>query len=127
MDYLEGAVIGTRVEIGEEAKIGRCTWISRLAVIGNKSQIGDGVVIGRGVRIPHDEKYLSTPLHIQGSQHLICVKHETIQIGCLDYPLEYWLDYGRVIGEREGYSPAEIEEYAEHLSYIQSLTERNII
>jgi len=59
---------------------------------------------------------LGAALQLGGSRHWITVlSREDIRIGCHRNPLAKWL----AIGTAEGYTPAEVAEYSEHLRHVE--------
>jgi hypothetical protein len=58
------------------------------------------------------------PLQLSGSQHWIIVRTPGFMtIGCLHHPLTWWEEHYAAVGRREGYSAAEVAEYARHIQY----------
>ncbi len=57
------------------------------------------------------------PLQIFGTRYPIIVRTPGIvQIGCLAHPLAWWRSHeARAVAAKEGYTPAQIAEYADHL------------
>ena len=59
---------------------------------------------------------------ISGSRvAIITASPDRVFIGCLGGTLAEWLDQCTVIGERQGYTEAEIAEYKAHLEHIAKL------
>jgi hypothetical protein len=57
-----------------------------------------------------------SPLHIQGSVHaLTTCSFSEIDIGCEIHTVSHWLKNYKTIGEANGYSEREIEEYFKYL------------
>lgn len=60
---------------------------------------------------------------IQGSMHVITATPECVRIGCRELTVKEWLQKVEVIGMVEGYSWTQIEEYRQHLQWIQKMME----
>lgn len=98
-----GTIIGDRVKIGYGA------------IIENWAKIGDGAKIG------YDAKIERT-LYITGSRHVVIYWGENkINIGCKKYSIDEWKKHFKSIGESEGYTPEEIEEYREYIEFIAKI------
>jgi hypothetical protein len=97
------------------------------AVTGNARIYGDAV-IGVGVTIYVSELYAGkwnrTPVYILGSRHPVSqTGPDTVGIGCLQFPIDYWLDNYEAIGRKYQYTPLQIEEYGCYLRAIQHVIE----
>ena len=81
--------------------------------IGYDAQIGDFSQIG------DNTKCKTNPVQIQGSRHLI-THHSPghLAIGCMVEPIPEWLADYKIIGEAEGYTGEQIEEYGNHIRYM---------
>lgn len=94
--------------VAEEAKV-----YGDAKVFGNARVSGDAEV-RRG-------DWDTSPLYIQGSKHGVCTpnKDGDVKIGCHTHHIDWWLDYYKKVGEKEGYSEKQIEEYGRYLLLIK--------
>ena len=78
--------------------------------------LGDGVRLGNGVSFP------KSPLQIQGTRHLVQqYTADEIKIGRHIRTLDDWLKNYKKIGQTEGYTESEIEEYGLYLELAKKL------
>ena len=119
------AQIGSYAKIGSFAKIGYFAEIGSFAGIGYFAEIGDGAQIGSYAEIGYSAKIGErqvvpcSPLAVQGSRHLAGnYQPGTIQIGCLIHTFEEWRSHFIQIGEAEGYTPEQIEEYGKIIEFL---------
>jgi Pentapeptide repeats (8 copies) len=64
------------------------------------------------------------PLQIGGSRHWIIVRQDGyLTIGCRHKPLAEWEAHYEAIGRSEGYSDAEVQEYALHIAHCRAWME----
>ena len=62
-------------------------------------------------------------ISITGSRHSFKFS-ENIKIGCYDFPIDYWLEYYEEIGEKNGYTKKQVQEYLQYIKFAQKLSER---
>lgn len=63
-----------------------------------------------------DNAKLKHPISfIKGSRHTLQIYNGELRIGCVVYPINYWLKHYEEIGEDEEYTPEEIEEYYSYI------------
>ena len=103
----EGASIGARANIGEGAGIG--VWAS----------IGEGASIGAWANIGVWAKFEKSPLAVQGSRH-IAIQNSPgkIAVGCHVHTYAQWKRCYKSIGNANGYTPEQIEEYGRILDFL---------
>ena len=83
--------------------------------LGNGCELGDGCKLG-------DECDVPKSLFISASRHTVSYWGEdVIQIGCKRYTISEWQKHFRKIGEAEGYSPEQIEEYKGYIDLIATM------
>jgi hypothetical protein len=59
---------------------------------------------------------------IQGTKHSIGMNGERIiRIGCMSYPIEWWLENNVRAGEENGYTPEQIAEYRRYIELIAEM------
>ena len=112
------AQIGHGAQIGNYARIGNGARIGNDARIGNGARIGNDAQIGNYAQIGNDEEWEGSPLHIIGSAHPLnaCgTRHDSLAIGCEVHEISHWLTHYKSIGEANGYTPDEIEEYGRYI------------
>ena len=89
------------------------------ARIGNYASIGNDVRIGNYARIGNHAKCIVSPLAVQGTRHLVAqYSLGKIVIGCEVHTHEEWLRDYRTIGEENGYTSAQIDEYGRILRFV---------
>ena len=94
--------------IFETAYAGLSTFIEGI-VYGNAQVSGNARVSG--------DTWVSSPLYIQGTRHALTLCSFTeIAIGCHVHSIAFWQKEGRKIGNKEGYSIAEINEYIQYIT-----------
>ena len=102
-------------------KIGDCAIIGNGVTIGNRAKIEDRTKIGDCAKIG-DCVTIKRALYINGSRHHVKYWGENkINIGCKKYSIDEWKSHFKSIGESEGYTPEEIEEYREYIEFIAKL------
>ena len=78
-------------------------------------KLGDGCELGYGCDVPKS-------LFISASRHTVSYWGEdVIQIGCKRYTISEWQKHFRKIGEAEGYSPEQMEEYKGYIDLIAAM------
>ena len=101
--------LGDRCELGYGCKLGyRCE-------LGDGCELGYGCELGDGCDVPKS-------LFISASRHTVSYWGEdVIQIGCKRYTISEWQKHFRKIGEAEGYSPEQMEEYKGYIDLIAAM------
>lgn len=83
--------------------------------LGDGCELGDRCELGDGCDVPKS-------LFISASRHTVSYWGEdVIQIGCKRYTISEWQKHFRKIGEAEGYSPEQMEEYKGHIDLIAAM------
>jgi len=90
-------------------------------VYGDAQVSGDARVYGDAM--VYGDAWDKSPLQIQGTKHFIniCAKGK-LKIGCKCFEISFWLKNFREIGEKEGYSESEINEYEMYINIASKLT-----
>ena len=85
----------------------------------NLSRIGAWARIGEGANIGARAKFEKSPLAVQGSKH-IAIQHSDgkIAVGCQVHTHAQWNRHYKSIGNANGYTPEEIEEYGRILDFL---------
>jgi NDP-sugar pyrophosphorylase family protein len=110
----DGAIIGDRAKIGNNAIIGDGAKIGNDAIIGDRAIIGNDAIIGDGAK--------PICIFINGSRNYVCYWGENnIQIGCKQFSIDYWLENYAEIGEMQSYTKSEIEEYKQYIDIINQI------
>ena len=95
--------LGYRCELGYGCKLG------------DRCELGYGCKLGDGCDVPKS-------LFISASRHTVSYWGEdVIQIGCKRYTISEWQKHFRKIGEAEGYSPEQMEEYKGYIDLIAAM------
>ena len=103
---LRGITVGARARVGDGA------WV------GEGARVGDGATVGEGAR--------PTIIYILGSMHAVSYWGEArIDIGCHHQSIRLWSEHFREIGEKEGYTTEQIEEYGRYIEMIRIIHEAN--
>ena len=83
--------------------------------LGDRCELGDWCKLGDGCDVPKS-------LFISASRHAVSYWGEdVIQIGCKRYTISEWQKHFRKIGEAEGYSPEQMEEYKGYINLIATM------
>ena len=83
--------------------------------LGDRCELGYGCKLGDGCDVPKS-------LFISASRHTVSYWGEdVIQIGCKRYTISKWQKHFRKIGEAEGYSPEQMEEYKGYIDLIAAM------
>ena len=101
--------LGDRCELGDGCELGYgCK-------LGDGCELGDGCKLGDGCDVPKS-------LFISASRHTVSYWGEdVIQIGCKRCTISEWQKHFRKIGEAEGYSPEQMEEYKGYIDLIAAM------
>ena len=98
-----GCTLGAGCKLGDECKLGA------------GCELGDWCELGYGCDVPKS-------LFISASRHAVSYWGEdVIQIGCKRYTISEWQKHFRKIGEAEGYSPEQMEEYKGYIDLIATM------
>ena len=116
-----GCQLGDRCELGDGCQLGygcklgdRCE-LGDGCKLGNWCELGNWCKLGYGCDVPKS-------LFISASRHTVSYWGEdVIQIGCKRYTISEWQKHFRKIGEAEGYSPEQIEEYKGYIDLIATM------
>lgn len=83
--------------------------------LGAGCKMGAGCELGYGCDVPKS-------LFISASRHAVSYWGEdVVQIGCKRYTISEWQKHFRKIGEAEGYSPEQMEEYKGYIDLIATM------
>ena len=89
--------------------------------LGDGCKLGDGCELGYGCKLG-DGCDVPKSLFISASSHTVSYWGEdVIQIGCKRYTISEWQKHFRIIGEAEGYSPEQMEEYKGYIDLIATM------
>jgi hypothetical protein len=89
--------------------------------LGDGCKLGDGCELGHGCELG-DGCDVPKSLFISASRHTVSYWGEdVIQIGCKRYTISEWQKHFRKIGEAEGYSPEQMEEYKGYIDLIATM------
>ena len=101
--------LGYGCELGDGCKLGDgCE-------LGDRCELGYGCKLGYRCDVPKS-------LFISASRHTVSYWGEdVIQIGCKRYTISEWQKHFRKIGEAEGYSPEQMEEYKGYIDLIATM------
>ncbi|MFA5453247.1 MAG: hypothetical protein WC248_06705 [Candidatus Methanomethylophilaceae archaeon] len=110
------------ISIGDGASISDGAFIGDWASIGEGAIIGEDTYIGDRASIGDRAEFTSNPLYIIGTRHLFQqYDADKIKIGCLVKTIDEWLECYKEIGELEGYTKKEIQEYKLYLDLAKKL------
>ena len=89
--------------------------------LGNWCKLGDGCQLGNWCKLG-DGCDVPKSLFVSASRHTVSYWGEdVIQIGCKRYTISEWQKHFQKIGEAEGYSPEQIEEYKGYIDLIATM------
>ena len=95
--------------------------------LGNRCELGDGCELGYGCELGNRCELgngcdVPKSLFISASRHTVSYWGEdVIQIGCKRYTISEWQKHFRKIGEAEGYSTEQMEEYKGYIDLIAAM------
>ena len=96
-------------------------FVSRNIKLGYECKLGDGCELGYGCTLGYGCD-VPKSLFISASSHAVSYWGEdVIQIGCKRYTISEWQKHFRKIGEAEGYSPEQMEEYKGYIDLIATM------
>lgn len=103
------------IKLGDGCELGYGCRLGDLCKLGNWCELGDLCELGDGCDVPKS-------LFISASRHTVSYWGEdAIQIGCKRYTISEWQKHFRKIGEAEGYSPEQMEEYKGYIDLIAAM------
>ena len=103
------------IELGDECELGDGCQLGYGCQLGNGCRLGYRCRLGYGCDVPKS-------LFISASRHTVSYWGEdVIQIGCKRYTISEWQKHFRKIGEAEGYSPEQMEEYKGYINLIATM------
>jgi len=137
---LEGVVIHSCSEVGKGTKVGERVFVSHNVSIGDGVRVGANAMINAGARIGRDVHIpklmrvgsgglipdFAKPkfLHIVGTCDSVSYWGEDrIDIGCLSYTIQEWVEKGEKIGRERCYSAVQIKEYMRYIAIIKEMHE----
>ena len=110
-----GCELGDGCELGYGCKLGDGCELGYGCKLGDRCELGYGCKLGDGCDVPKS-------LFISASRHTVSYWGEdVIQIGCKRYTISEWQKHFRKIGEAEGYSPEQMEEYKGYIDLIAAM------
>ena len=110
-----GCNLGYGCELGDWCELGYGCNLGDGCKLGNWCNLGNGCELGDGCDVPKS-------LFISASRHAVSYWGEdVIQIGCKRYTISEWQKHFRKIGEAEGYSPEQMEEYKGYIDLIATM------
>ena len=113
--------LGNGCELGNGCKLGYGCKLGNGCELGDGCKLGDECKLGDGCKLG-DECDVPKSLFISASRHTVSYWGEdVIQIGCKRYTISEWQKHFRKIGEAEGYSPEQIEEYKGYIDLIATM------
>ena len=111
----DGCKLGDGCELGYGCKLGDRCELGDGCKLGDRCELGYGCKLGDGCDVPKS-------LFISASRHTVSYWGEdVIQIGCKRYTISEWQKHFRKIGEAEGYSPEQMEEYKGYIDLIAAM------
>ena len=117
----DGCKLGYRCELGYGCKLGYGCELGDGCELGYGCKLGDGCELGDGCKLG-DGCNVPKSLFISASRHTVSYWGEdVIQIGCKRYTISEWQKHFRKIGEAEGYSPEQMEEYKGYIDLIATM------
>ncbi|MDE2218722.1 MAG: hypothetical protein KGJ58_04775, partial [Patescibacteria group bacterium] len=121
-----GVRVGDDVWVGDGARVGDDVWVGdgvRLGegvVLGNGVRLGNGVTVGNGVWLSEKTEWQTSPLQIQGSEHLIYhAGPGMVGVGCQVLEIGEWRAGAVTLAEEHGYSLEQVEEYLRYLQWMK--------
>ena len=119
--------LGNLCELGYECKLGDGCKLGNLCKLGNRCELGNGCKLGNLCELGYECKLgdgcdVPKSLFISASRHTVSYWGEdVIQIGCKRYTISEWQKHFRKIGEAEGYSTEQMEEYKGFIDLIAAM------
>lgn len=110
-----GCELGNGCKLGDGCKLGYGCKLGDGCELGNECELGYWCNLGAGCDVPKS-------LFISASRHAVSYWGEdVIQIGCKRYTISEWQKHFRKIGEAEGYSTEQMEEYKGYIDLIATM------
>ena len=115
------------IKLGNGCELGNWCKLGNGCELGNWCKLGDGCKLGNGCKLGYECKLgdgcdVPKSLFISASRHTVSYWGEdVIQIGCKRYTISEWQKHFRKIGEAEGYSPEQMEEYKGYIDLIATM------
>ena len=95
--------------------------LGNLCELGNECELGYGCKLGNWCKLGNGCD-VPKSLFISASRHTVSYWGEdVIQIGCKRYTISEWQKHFRKIGEAEGYSTEQMEEYKGYIDLIAAM------
>ena len=111
----DGCELGYGCKLGDGCELGYGCKLGDRCELGDGCELGDWCELGDGCDVPKS-------LFISASRHTVSYWGEdVIQIGCKRYTISEWQKHFRKIGEAEGYSPEQMEEYKGYIDLIAAM------
>jgi UDP-3-O-[3-hydroxymyristoyl] glucosamine N-acyltransferase len=123
----DGCTLGDWCELGDGCKLGAGCKLGDGCKLGAGCKLGNGCELGRECELGGrcelgDWCDVPKSLFISASRHAVSYWGEdVIQIGCKRYTISEWQKHFRKIGEAEGYSPEQMEEYKGYIDLIATM------
>ena len=109
------------INLGDGCKLGAGCKLGNWCKLGDGCELGDGCKLGNWCKLG-DGCDIPKSLFISASRHAVSYWGEdVIQIGCKRYTISEWQKHFRKIGEAEGYSPEQMEEYKGYIDLIATM------
>ena len=103
------------IKLGYGCKLGYECKLGNGCKLGDECELGNWCELGNRCDVPKS-------LFISASRHTVSYWGEdVIQIGCKRYTISEWQKHFRKIGEAEGYSPEQMEEYKGYIDLIAAM------
>ncbi len=121
----DAQVYGT-AQVSGDARVSGTAWVSGTAqVYGNARVYGTAQVSGdawvSGNAWVFGDAWTYSPLYIQGTKNALTVcAYGMVAIGCQVHSIKDWKKHGRRIALENGYSKAEVREYAAYVKLAES-------
>ena len=113
--------LGNGCELGYECKLGNLCELGNGCKLGNRCKLGNLCELGNWCKLG-DGCDVPKSLFISASRHTVSYWGEdVIQIGCKRYTISEWQKHFRKIGEAEGYSTEQMEEYKGYIDLIAAM------
>lgn len=115
------------IKLGYECKLGNLCELGNGCELGNRCELGNGCELGNWCKLGYECKLgdgcdVPKSLFISASRHTVSYWGEdVIQIGCKRYTISEWQKHFRKIGEAEGYSTEQMEEYKGYIDLIAAM------
>ena len=99
-----------------ESPDGHCVFINDLARVHDLASVGAWASVG------DKQEFKTSPIYIIGTRHVIFQPAPgRLCIGCINLPLDDWLEKADKLGAKQGYTPTQIAEYKLHIQHAIAL------